>query len=457
MAARTSASVGIMVTLAIFGVLSLALFVLAIVFFARVQRLTTDLNAAKNDLAVAVRADEQGDRWEELKRLAGSRVGVVRYLDTSLQESMKAITGNPRETSEGLKGKITQAVGADAPALLRVIADRAGEMETLKTNLERSNAARDEAQAQLLAAVQRQEAVKQENQRTIDKLSGELTAYKTELERYRSGVEDTKSFMTGEVTRVKSESETTISSLQSQLDKMEADSLILKDQIRTLRGERTKETLRPADEATLIDGRIVGVNVNARQVYVDLGKRNRLVVGLTFEVYDAGASIREDEKGEYPPGKATIEVIRVDETTSLCRILRERKGNPILDGDVLANAVYDPRKVYTFTVYGNFDLDGDGLTTPQETDQIKSLISSWGGKVADDINGETDFLVLGTKPILPPQPRPDDPIELITRFVNLKQASQKYDDNFRTATQTGIPVLNQNRLFTLTGLSARER
>lgn len=457
MAARTSASVGIMVTLAIFGVLSLALFVISIILFARVQRLSTDLTAARNDLAVAVRSDESDDRWTELKRLAGNNRGVVRYLDLGMQDAMKAVTGSPRETPESLKSKIATAIGPDAQPLMKVLEDKNGEIASLKNSVETANAARDEAQAQLLAAAQRQEAVKKEQDATIARLNDEISGYKTELDRYRGGVEETKTFMTGEITKVKTETDTTISSLTAQIEKLESDNLVLKDQVRTLRGERTKETLRPTDEATLTDGRVVGVNATARQVYIDLGRKNRLVVGLAFEVYDIGTSVKADEKGEYPQGKATVEVIRIDETTALCRVLRERKGNPIIEGDLLVNAVYDPKKVYTFTVYGNFDTNGDGLSTPQETQEIKSLISNWGGKVSDDVTGDTDFVVLGVKPILPPSPKADDPIELITRYVELKQASLRYDEFFKTASQTGIPVLNENRLYTLTGLEAQRR
>lgn len=457
MATRTSASVGIMVTLAIFAVLSLTLFVLSIVFFAKVQRLSTDLAQAKNDLSVAVRADEYGDRWEELKRQSGSRTGVVRYLDSSLQETMKAVTGSPRDTAESLKNKIAQSLGPDAPPLMKALESRDAEIASLKSTLDLANKSRDEAQAQLLASVQRQEAVKKEQAATIDRLNAEIAGYKAELDRYRDGVEETKTFMTGEVTRVKAESETSISSLQAQAEKLEQENLVLRDQVRALRGERTKETLRPADEATLVDGRVVGVNRAARQVYIDLGRRNRLVVGLAFEVFDAGTSVQLDEKGAYPQGKATVEVIRVDESTALCRILRERKGSPIIEGDLLVNAVYDPKKTYTFTVFGNFDTNGDGISTPQETQEIKSLIANWGGRVADDITGDTDFVVLGVKPILPPQPKPDEPIELITRFVNLRQAAARYDELFKTASQTGIPVLNENRLYTLTGLESQRR
>ena len=35
----------------------------------------------------------------------------------------------------------------------------------------------------------------------------------------------------------------------------------------------------------------------------------------------------------------------------------------MVSGDVIANAVYDPKKSYRFVVFGAFDTDGDGVAT----------------------------------------------------------------------------------------------
>ena len=186
-----------------------------------------------------------------------------------------------------------------------------------------------------------------------------------------------------------------------------------------------------------------------------LGIADRLVVGLPFEIYSGLTNIKPGPNGEYPPGKATIEVIRIDDTSSVARIIRENAGTPIIRGDAIANAVYDPRKQYSFAVFGNFDTDRDGIPTPQGRQDVRAMITQWGGKVSEDIVGNTDFLVLGTKPALPPQPKSTDPVELIQRFLMLKQESQKYDELFDAAQKAGIPVLNENRLYTLTGAHAQ--
>ncbi len=144
-------------------------------------------------------------------------------------------------------------------------------------------------------------------------------------------------------------------------------------------------------------------------------------------------------------------MVRIDDTSSVARILRENAGTPIIRGDAAANAIYDPKKVYSFALFGNFDTDGDGIATPQGRQEIGAMITQWGGTVTTDIVGDTDFLVLGSKPTLPPEPRTNDPVELVQRYLMLKQETVKYDELFDRATRASIPVLNQNRLFTLTG------
>lgn len=451
MASRTSASVGMMVTLAIFSVLSLGLFVTTIVFFAKVQKLNNELKLKQADLDSALRSDERADRWEELKRLAGNRSGVVRYLDNSLAETTQLVTGSRRDTPDALIEKIKGAT-ADGTPLLRLLQDRSEQIESLTKQLTAAEASRLAAQDDLKASEGRVGKLEEAHRGTIAKLNEEIEGYRSGTERFRSGVEAAKQDMNSRVQKIQTTADSTIASLEGQVSSLESQLLIANDQLRRLRTERSQDTLKPAFEGSLADGHIVGVSAPNRQVYLDLGRRDRLVLGLAFEVYSGGSAIKPGSDGEYPPGKASIEVIRIDEASSVARIVRENAGTPIINGDVVANAVYDPKKVYTFTVYGNFDTNEDGAVTPQELQDVRALIAQWNGRVTDDIGGDTDFLVLGTKPVLPPQPKPTDPVELIQRYLSLKQATQKYDELLEKAQQTGIPVLNQNRLYTLTGL-----
>lgn len=453
MASKTSASVGVLVFLNVSWVLALALLVTSIVLFARVQRLTADVQTRQNDLDAAVRADERDDRFEELKSLAKNQ-GVVRFLDTKLQDLAAQIGGSRRDDPAALVEQI-KAASPEGTPLLPLLASRNSDIEGLKGQLAAAESAREAANSDLLAAVDRVKTLEDEHRKTIASLNAEIDSYKDGTNTYRTNMEAASVDMNTRVSTIRADSEATISGLEGQARDLEQQLLIANDQLRRLKQEQAGQNLRGSAEEALVDGRVVGVNSAGKQAYIGLGRKDRLVLGMTFEAYSEPSNIVPDAKGEYPKGKATLEVIRIDDASSVARIIRTTPGSTLTSGDVIANAIYDPKKVYTFTVYGNFDTNSDDAFTPQEIQDIRGLIESWNGKLADDITGDTDFLVLGTRPVLPPQPKPDDPVELIQRWVQLSQQATKYDDLFEKATRAGIPILNQNRLYTLTGVGSR--
>lgn len=454
MASKTSASTGVLVFLNVSWILALALLVTSIYLFARVQRLTNDVQLKQNDLDAAVRADERDDRWEELKSLAGGRQGVVRFLDSRLQDLSAAVGGSRRDNPASLAERI-KAASPEGTPLLPLLAARNNEIEALNARHQAAEAAREAANADLLATVERVRLLEEEHRRTVASLNAEIDSYKSGINTYRSDLESTRDDMNSRVSTIRTDADAAISGLESRARDLEQQLLIANDQLRRLKQEQAGQTYRGSAEEALVDGRIVGVNAAARQVYINIGRRDRVVLGMTFEVYSEPSAIVPNQQGEYPRGKGTIEVIRIEETSSVARIIRENAGATILSGDVIANAIYDPKKTYTFTVYGNFDTNNDEVFTQQEMQDIRGLIESWNGRLTDDITGDTDFLVLGTRPILPPQPKPDDPVELIQRWVQLSQQAAKYDELFDKATRAGIPILNQNRLYTLTGVHGR--
>ena len=276
-----------------------------------------------------------------------------------------------------------------------------------------------------------------------------------DVERYRADVSDAKRSFEEQITSVRGDAEQRIAGLEGDLEESSNRILILEEQLNNCRGTAKSLTLTGPDEATLVDGTVLAANASQSEVSISLGRRDHVVLGMTFEVYNAGSVIRPDAEGNYATGKAAVEIIRIDETTSRARVIRRSRGNPVIEGDYLVNPIYDPDKTYVFTVFGNFDTNGDGVPTPQEGDEIRGFIEEWGGKIEDTITGDTDFLVLGEPPILPPQPRMDDPVEVIDRYLRMSRQAERYQDLFDTAKKTGIPVLNQNRFFTLTGLTGR--
>jgi hypothetical protein len=177
---------------------------------------------------------------------------------------------------------------------------------------------------------------------------------------------------------------------------------------------------------------------------------------MTFEVFDDAVAISASaESGSR--GKASVQVVKVGETTSTCRVLRGSASRPIVKDDVLANAVFNPDYKFKFLVHGKFDANGDGKATSGEADYVKSRIVDWGGELVDGdtLTGDLDFLVLGVEPPMPVALAGDATEAQTMAYTDQRAARELYTSLFRTASDAQIPILNWTRFEALTGTVER--
>ena len=227
-------------------------------------------------------------------------------------------------------------------------------------------------------------------------------------------------------------------------------------QIQTLQTKLGENRINTQDPITRHpDGKIMRIPAKDT-VYINIGAAESVTPGLTFEVYDkiqgippVGDPTTEDH---LPKGKASIEVVNVGNGSSECRITRQTLGSQISEGDLIANLVFDPTVKYNFVVYGDFDMDRNGVATPQDADVIKRLITQWGAKLMDLVNVDTDFVVLGKEPILPTFTKEElqDPFNA-KKLADAQAALDAYQKVRDTARDLHIPILNQNRFLYLIG------
>lgn len=454
MAGRTSAGVGVGVAITILGVACLALFILTIVFLSQKQAAERGLATANTDLTEFVTPDERqrDDVRIVLDQAKKGRQSVVGYLQNSLQETMGRVTGSKRDSFEQLGTRLAGVQGADTAPLIQVIRERETQIANLEKQLAQAEDARTTALADLQNEVDRVSNLEESQRNTITELSAQIEGYKQELDSYRGGIEGWRADMDVAIGKVTGEADDERARLGDQIRRIQEENLVLQNQVQRLRDEKNKDILKGADEFALVDGEVVSVTPGDNLAFISRGRRDKIILGMLFTVYSNSTAIRPDERtGEYPRGKATLEVIRFDETSSACRILQEARGNPVVRGDVIANALYDPNKVYKFLVYGNFDINGDGRSTPQGKTDIEAIIKSWNGDVVANMTGDVDFLVLGSRPTLPPEPGVGAPIEIVREYIRQQQIVEEYDRLFKQAEATSVPVLNENRLYTLTG------
>ncbi len=212
-------------------------------------------------------------------------------------------------------------------------------------------------------------------------------------------------------------------------------------------------------------GRVIRVNGVTGEVWINLGKKDRIMAGMPFSVYDPRLGVRWTTD-DTALGNGSLEVMVVGEEYSICRITRTTKDRAIQDNDLIANLVYqnDRTRKFRFVVFGDFDLDGDGVSTAAERDRLITLIQAWGGQVDDDVTAQTDFLVLGALPAAPltpvaeTAPAPDTAPAagaaptVAGSIVDARLKDQVRYESLRIAAKgLAIPVLNQNRFLAMVG------
>jgi hypothetical protein len=334
-------------------------------------------------------------------------------------------------------------------ALTTAVLARESEVTELKRNLQAANdevkATVERTKGELEAKDQQIATVRGDTDKTVEDANQDRTAKGEQL----AGIEADRD-------KERTAAQEAAQKLQVQVTERDATIKERDEQIKVLQ-QRLGINRAKTDDALIrqIDGHLVRIP-GSGHVYVDLGYGNQVAPGLTFEVYDKNEGIPKlgdsstDE--QLPEGKASIEITRVGATSSEARIIKQKLGTQLMEGDLIVNLVYDPKVKYNFVVHGNFDMDNNGVVTSTDADIIKRLITQWGGKVMDNVTVDTDFVVMGkepeVKPLTPEQE--SDPIEK-QRHEEEVRAAERYAEVRDRAAQLHVPILNQNRFLYYVG------
>jgi hypothetical protein len=374
---------------------------------------------------------------DALSNLVGA--GTPAASMASAQELMNGLTenGQPVTTLTGAMKALNAKVAAAEAGLKKATDDLAAERTKSKLAADQAAAAAKAAQDAVLASAAAQK-----------KAEDQLAAITQTKDKDLQSLGESNATSTNTFNEQLRRANEQVGQLQNQLAAKEAENKQLQQKLGQIRVP-TQQVARQAD------GNIISTPGNDI-VFINLGQGDQITPGMTFEVYDRisgvpapGTDERDDPQ---PKGKAAIEIIRVQQGSSEARVVR-KGAQPITEGDLIANLVYDKNTRYNFVVHGNFDLDRNGVPTPNDAEVVKRLVTQWGGQVQSDLSVNTDFLVLGAEPKQPEYSEADvanDPLLAARR----QQAEQELNDYLalrEKAIQYNIPILNQNRFLYLTG------
>ncbi len=454
MAIRANASTGVTIALIVFVILTVLLLAGGILLYGQ-------LNTAKENEAKAVEAmeeyvqrREQNAPWFDALKNASGRDSMLGHLHGRYVELQQFALGAASDALPDLEEARVEmgldATGSLAAAfsdLTRQNAEFQSSLNALQSRVKSAENDRDGLKADLQAALNERDAL-------IAAESEQLQPYADADARYAAAIKKAVNDFEQMQTSSRDQKDATIADLNSDLDKIRADNRRITTRLRDMESRLNRDRVGSADPASLVDGRGLEVVGDGDMLYIDRGRKDQVVLGMTFEVYDSPEQIKADLDGGEDRGKASVQIIKVGDSSATAKVTRSTPGRPVLPGNLLANALYDPTYRFKFLVHGMFDLDGDGNPSAQEAEYLRDRIRRWGGHVVqgDDIPGDLDFLVLGEAPRKPLQPGIDQrSTQAMEAYRERRTAYDLYLTLFEQAQEAGIPVLNQNRLSILTG------
>lgn len=426
------------------------------------------LNSDKTEQLAAERA-------QTLKKLAGD-IARDEKLQAMLKEVEKNAQENPSQThsvlgnmqsqiadlTQAITGASTSAEEAKSAAesafkRMDVKQGLATEVKQLRDRLEAKDQELKDKDKQTEALKTEKNQVAEQNsamaakQKTeLEKLGKEITGLRDQLDTSQKKFEKDLTAARDEAKKGEVERDAKIAEKNTEIQRFTKlievkDNLIAKLQEEL--GKSVTHTKNPEDIPPKPVGKIMKVVESAKLCYVNIGADQQVTPGLTFVVYPEGGVGTGD-----PNGKARIEVSNVGKSTSECQITRQKDSDPVVAGDVIVNVAFSTGRSQAFVVEGLFDLYNDGRATERGAEEVRNMITRFGGKIAKELDFRTDYLVLGEEPSTPPKPKTGTADESGNKlYEKAMQDCDHYKAVRQAATTMKIPILNTARFLALVG------
>lgn len=468
MAVRAAQSNAMKIALVTFVVLFILSATLAVIFYIQAEEYQGAEAAAKADLAkFATPAEQSG-----VSRIVGKQESGKSYLgmmNALLNQLVRTITGiepeadvpatvkvntiamKVTEMQEAMGQDLNPAYGPNGIALLQTIHQLKSTLDSTRQEMDALREQFSQLQANYTLATQ--QALIQE-----EKLRQEAVLYQQNADKVQAQYDQLKQLTDSswdeQIQVLKNRLEEEQAKLrQKQLDLIEMQEKLAQTETALRTAMEKIEGIKPRPDITPTafkpDARIIQVDLQNGILYLDVGMEDHVYRGLTFAVYDNSAPIPEDGKG-----KAEIEVFQVSPNVSAARIIRSTVKNPIVEEDIIANLIWDPKTSNRFIVAGDFDLNGDGAIDPDGLERIREMILRWGGTLDDEITVNTDFIVIGESPRRLNQPTPAE-LDLNPaaqqRYEESKAKIAAYEALAQKADLLSIPMFNQKQFYFLLG------
>jgi hypothetical protein len=277
-------------------------------------------------------------------------------------------------------------------------------------------------------------------QQKVDAFESEWGAYRDEKQNVIDDTMDANTERAEEAESAAQRLRDEIATLRGELGKKQAKNEELQDKIRDF-----QIVPQPRMAARQADGEVILANPGEESVFINLGRNDHLTLGLIFAVYPVDTGIPSSGLA-----KAQIEVASIGDQVSECQIKWVDPMQPIIEGDMIANPVYDRSRRLKFVVIGNYDLDYDGYDDPNGAGVVESVIADMRGVIDEQLSARTDFVIVGARPLVRHLPN-DASDEDRAIHQDMRSVAQQYDAQIEEAKSLSIPMLTQETFLNFLG------
>lgn len=455
-AARGGGLTGLHYGLFVFVGLTLASIVWAIIMTTQVKDAEDARDRAQKQIASygsppAYYADEANarntnvfavmdeDRARFAKLVTGSDDAVGKTAEADARAVVAAIAAAHKDAVSAdaalvpALNALNRALTAEKERAAKLESDLAAAQTENKSLAEGLAKIQDDYKAQVAALTERVEASQKEAVETLAKKDEQLSDLQGTLEN-----------TTQELSNFRKETQLRERERDLELARLQNQNEATQRELRGLKrsGFEIEEILTKAD------GRVLRAIPGSDVVYINLGERDGIRVGMGFAVFSATGEVRDLR------GKASLEVVTVMNESAECRINRTTPGQPIIEGDLVVNIAYEKSRKPRFLLVGDYDLNFDGVPDFDGMEKMRAFVRQWGGQVVDKLDESTDFVVIGAAPVVPKFDPGEPPTAVVRALADEKSRElTKFRDLIAQAHGMFIPVINQNQFLFLTGFA----
>lgn len=521
MAKARGGTTGLVVALVALSIIWVVTLVVAIMLNQQREGHIKAKATAEDALKEYIKPTEAKQPWvlAYLERATKQKESVVALQQKEIQSLRSTINGDSSANPEASEGKLRDDLAAIGikiegkeplismiDVLRKNLASEQGKIKDMRESLEK-------LEQELVKTKADAGTASREFAKAKGELDARLASVQQASDKFKGSVNGEYKKLQDRLAALQQEKQTATNDRDTKIEQLNAELESLRNKLKERAPKKPSDKIGAPDPTRQPDGTIVSIQSDDKNVYIDRGSKDRLVLGMTFEVYDRKAGVVPDEFGELR-GKGSIEVVSMSETSAVARIVRTTRGKAIVAGDVIANAVYSPDKLFKFHVFGNFDIDGIGKASEDDRKRLEAMIRNWGGTIAASasvqaegaqqqaerravmnllsaavgtlqdgktaaearemveqgfarfsrtnydqqptrLSPDVDFLVLGSEPKAPERPAANaEEIEHV-RYKQQVQIYENYKALEQEARDLGIPILNQNRLLQMVGFFDR--